>query len=68
MGGAETEGFRHQSSTYAAALRAQGCDADSIEVPSRTHFDVLDDLADANAALFASANALFSQPLTGSLP
>jgi len=66
VGGAETAGFRHQSRDYAAALCAQGCDAESIEVPARTHFDVLDDLADASAPLFASANALFST--TGLLP
>lgn len=68
FGGAETDGFRQQSRHYAAALRAQGCDAESIEIPARTHFDVLDDLADAKAHLFASANALLSHPLTGSPP
>ena len=68
VGGAETDGFRQQSHDYAAALRGHGCDAESIEIPARTHFDVLDDLADANASLFASANALFSHPFTGSLP
>ena len=67
-GGAETDGFRRQSRDYAAALRAQGCDAESIEVAARTHFDVLDDLADPNGPLFLSAHALFSHPLTGSLP
>jgi arylformamidase len=68
VGGAETDGFRRQSQDYAAALRAQGCEAHALEVPARTHFDVLDDLADAKASLFRGAHALLSRPATGSLP
>jgi hypothetical protein len=41
-------------------LRAQGCVAEVLEVPARTHFDVLDDLADGDATLFRSAHALLS--------
>ena len=59
-GGAETEGFRRQSRDYAAALRVQGCRAEMLEVPARTHFDILDDLADAGAPLFKRAHALLS--------
>jgi arylformamidase len=68
VGGAETEGFRRQSHDYAAVLRAQGCDARALEVAARTHFDVLDDLADAEAPLFRGARALLSHSATGSLP
>jgi len=60
VGGAETDGFRRQTHDYVAALRERGCHARSLEVPGRTHFDVLDDLADADAGLFRSAFALLS--------
>ena len=62
VGGAETDEFRRQSRAYAAALSEQGCDAQLLEVPARTHFDVLDDLADAEAPLFRRAHALLSTP------
>ena len=62
VGGAETDGFRRQSHDYAAALRAQGCRATSMEVAGRTHFDVLDDLADPAGELFARAHALLALP------
>ena len=68
VGGAETDGFRRQSHDHAAALRAQGCDARALQVGARTHFDVLDDLADADALLFRGAHALLSNPSTGLLP
>jgi arylformamidase len=58
VGGAETDGFRRQSRDYAAMLRAQGCDVQLLEVSNRTHFDILDDLADAGQPLFRSAYAL----------
>ncbi len=60
VGGAETAGFRQQSQRYAAMLQERGCAARSLEVPGRTHFDVLDDLADPSAALFRAAFALLS--------
>ena len=62
VGGAETEGFRGQSRAYVAGLREQGCDAHALEVARRTHFDVLDDLADPAAGLFRSAFALLPPP------
>lgn len=61
VGSAETDGFKQQSHEYAAALRAQGCDAESVEVPGRTHFDILDELADDEAPLFRRAHAMLSQ-------
>ncbi len=67
VGGAETDGFREQSGNYASMLRARGCAAQYLEAPARTHFDVLDDLADADAALFRGAFALLSVP-QGTLP
>ena len=62
MGGAETEGFRGQSRDYAAALLQAGCDARALDVSHRTHFDILDDLADPGAELFRGAFALLSPP------
>jgi arylformamidase len=61
VGGAETDGFRAQSRDYAAMLQAQGCIAEYVEVAGRTHFDVLDDLADVGAPLFHKAHALLSE-------
>jgi arylformamidase len=55
VGGAETDGFRRQSANYASMLCSHGCVADYLEVPNRTHFDVLDDLADPDTALFQAA-------------
>ncbi|MGH8796992.1 MAG: alpha/beta hydrolase [Caldimonas sp.] len=66
VGGAETDGFRRQSREYTLALQEQGCDAQLLEVPARTHFDVLDDLADADAPLFRGAHALLSARRAGS--
>ena len=62
VGSAETEGFKQQSREHAAALKAQGCDAELMEVPGRTHFDILDDLADEKALLFRRAHAMLCQP------
>ena len=62
VGGEETDGFRRQTHDYAAALRAQGCRATSLEVPGRTHFDVLDDLADPAGGLFTRAHAMLAPP------
>jgi len=60
VGGAETNGFLRQSRDYDLALRSQGCDAVLLEVPGRTHFDILDDMADGDALLFRSAYSLLS--------
>jgi arylformamidase len=62
VGCAETDGFRVQSRNFVTALREHGCVAQLLEVPKRNHFDVLDDLADPQAALFRSAHALLSPP------
>lgn len=55
VGGAETDGFRDQSRRYAATLREKGVAAEYLEAPARTHFDILDDLADPQAGLFKAA-------------
>jgi hypothetical protein len=39
-------------------LCSRGCVADYLEVANRTHFDVLDDLADPDTALFQAAWAM----------
>jgi arylformamidase len=57
-GGAETDGFRAQSSDLAARLTSQGLSARYIEPPGRTHFDVLDELADPDAPLFQASLVL----------
>lgn len=62
VGGAETDGFRQQSANYASMLCSRGCVADYLEVLNRTHFDVLDDLADPDAALFQAAWAMLPPP------
>ena len=67
VGAAETDGFRSQSHDYAAALRRQGCRAESIEVPGRTHFDVLDELADPESELFRKSLDLLRPPNEGTL-
>ncbi len=58
VGGAETDGFRTQSIDYAEHLRRQGCAAQVQVVPGRTHFDILDELGDAQSPLFRDAYAL----------
>jgi arylformamidase len=58
VGAAETDGFRHQSHAYAAYLRQYQCDAVTVELPGRNHFDVLEDLANPEHDLFRSAYAL----------
>ncbi len=62
VGGAETDGFRRQSANYASMLCSRGCVANYLEVPNRTHFDILDDLADPDAALFQAAWAMLPPP------
>lgn len=61
-GGLETEGFRSQSLAFAARLRALGHRVATVEAAGRTHFDLLDDLADPAAPLFAATRALFDPP------
>lgn len=57
-GGAETLGFRNQSLEYANHLTAQACHAQTMIVPGRTHFDILDELANPATALFQATHAL----------
>jgi arylformamidase len=64
FGGAETDGFRGQSLAFAAHLRQQGCAAQALVVPGRTHFDILDELGDAHSALFHQAYALLGADST----
>lgn len=54
VGGGETNEFLRQSRDYRAALGAAGHGADYLEIPGRHHFDVLDDLADAEGPLFSA--------------
>lgn len=58
VGGAETDGFRFQSIDYAEHLRRNGCAAEVRVVPGCTHFDILDELGDAQSRLFGDAFAL----------
>jgi len=62
VGGAETDGFRGQTREYVVHLRAHGARAEAFEVPGRTHFDILDDLADPQRELFRRAWSLLVPP------
>jgi arylformamidase len=62
VGGAETDGFRGQTQEYVVHLRAHGARAEALEVPGRTHFDILDDLADPQRELFRRAWSLLVPP------
>jgi len=55
VGAAETDGFRGQSRDYVDYLHGQQTDAHYMEVPQRNHFDILDDLGDADRDLFRAA-------------
>jgi arylformamidase len=66
VGGAETDEFRRQQRDYAAQCRAAGWPVDTIEVPGRNHFSVLESLADpdprpAGAPLPALSRAILGQ-------
>jgi arylformamidase len=52
VGALETDGFIGQSRRFVDCARALGVEAQFMLVPGRTHFDVLEDLADPAAALF----------------
>jgi arylformamidase len=62
VGERETDGFIAQSRRFAAHLDALGASARYLLVPGRTHFDVLEDLADADAALCREVLALCTPP------
>jgi arylformamidase len=49
-GTAETAEFARQTRDYGAALAARGFDVEVMALP-RNHFDILDDLADADGPL-----------------
>lgn len=66
VGGAETDEFRRQQRDYAAQCRAAGWPVETIEVPGRNHFSVLESLADpdpqpAGAPLPALSRAILGQ-------
>ncbi|CAN5715865.1 alpha/beta hydrolase [soil metagenome] len=60
VGAAETEGFKAQSSDFAAALRRDGNRVDNMLVAGRTHFDILDEFADPGSELFRRSYELMS--------
>jgi len=60
VGGLETDGFRSQSARFDAHARALGAASELMIVPQRTHFDVLDDLADPAMPLYQRTLALFT--------
>ncbi|MEP6941769.1 MAG: alpha/beta hydrolase [Betaproteobacteria bacterium] len=62
VGEAETDGFRAQTHAFAAEMQRQRCDALSVEVAGRNHFDLLDDLADDSHPLFLQASGLLGIP------
>ncbi|MBN9429351.1 MAG: alpha/beta hydrolase [Burkholderiales bacterium] len=57
-GALETDGFQQQSQRFAQRLRELGHQVELMLVQGRTHFDVLDDLGSADAALFRAVRAL----------
>ena len=59
VGGLETEGFQSQSRRFDAHARSLGAASEFFLVPQRTHFDVLDDLADPALPLHRRTLALF---------
>jgi arylformamidase len=62
VGSLETDGFQAQSRQFAAHAQALGATSELLTVAQRTHFDVLDDLADPAAPLHRSTVALFDAP------
>jgi arylformamidase len=58
VGGLETDGFQAQSRRFDAHARTLGASSELLIVPQRTHFDVLDDLADPSAPLYQRTLAL----------
>lgn len=60
-GEVETSAFKHQSRAFAACVRAGGTSCATLEVPGRNHFDVVLELGDPAAPLFAAARGLFAR-------
>ena len=57
----ETTEFKRQSRDFAARLVHEGTPCEALEVPGRNHFDVILDLGNPDAALFAAACRLFAR-------
>jgi arylformamidase len=62
VGARETEGFIAQSRRFAERADAAGAAARFVLVPGRTHFDVLEDLAHADAPLCRDTLSLLALP------
>jgi arylformamidase len=56
----ETAEFKRQSREFATRLVEAGTPCTTLEVPGRNHFDVVLELGDPTAPLFAAARALFA--------
>ncbi|HUU34045.1 MAG TPA: alpha/beta hydrolase [Vicinamibacterales bacterium] len=56
----ETSEFKRQSRAFAARLAAAGTPGTSLEIRGRNHFDVVLELGDPAAPLFAAARRLFA--------
>lgn len=61
-GGLETDGFKAQSRGFAERLRGLGHPVVTVEAAGRTHFDLLDEIAEPGSQLFAATRALFEVP------
>jgi arylformamidase len=59
VAGIDTDEFKRQSSDYAAACVAQGCEVSTLDVAGRNHFDVINDWMDPNSALSRTTWPLF---------
>lgn len=57
VGGAETEGFRQQTKTYAAALQSAGHEAEAFVADGLDHFTICQALADPQSRTFARVAA-----------
>ena len=54
VGEGETEGFIGQSCDFQRAVTQTGLPSDLTRIPGRNHFDILEDFAHPDAALFQS--------------
>lgn len=69
VGEGETDGFIGQSRDFHRAVTQAGVDSELARIPGRNHFDVLEDFAHPDAALFQSVlNAVTSAVPTRSDP
>jgi arylformamidase len=68
VGEAELPELVRQSHSYVAACKEQNANVNFLALPSRTHFSILDDLADPNGThMSAVAAAIASREAVGSL-